>query len=378
MSARLDVRDLWVLFAGPPHPSPIDGSVRTLMVDADTESMRRAAPGHRVGLPEVTFTVDAGQCLAVLGTSGAGKSSLLRTLAGLQPQGRGRISVNGRDVSTLPAEQRSVVYLHQEPVLFPHLSVLENVAFPLSVRGISRREAERRGVEMLGRLGVGGVAGNAASALSGGQRHRVALARALCADPAVLLLDEPLASLDPAVRQDVRAALIEARAVSGAATILVTHDLDDAMAVATHIAAIGRVGDLSVPMSPADLLRDPPTLAVAQLLGVFAEVPGVVERTDDGAPRFRWVGGAMPAPRVAPGSAVACVRSHDVEVNAAGASEAPVLTVTARRDAAHEVMLDLSDPSGGLVTLRAPSLTAARAGDQVQLTLRHARIYSTP
>jgi putative spermidine/putrescine transport system ATP-binding protein len=313
----------------------------------------------------------------VLGTSGAGKSSLLRTLAGLQPQGRGRISVNGRDVSALPPEQRSVVYLHQEPVLFPHLSVLENVAFPLAVRGTSRREAARRGFEMLARLGVGGVAGTAAAALSGGQRHRVALARALCADPAVLLLDEPLASLDPAVRRDVRTALLEARAMSGAATILVTHDLDDAMAVATHIAAIGPLGELSAPASPADLLREPASLAVAQLLGVFAEVPGMVDRTDHGTPRFRWAGGVMPAPEVSQGSAVACVRSHDVEVNVAGAAGAPVLIVAGRRDAAHEVMLDLADASGQRVTVRAPSTTAARVGDQVQVMLRHARIYPT-
>ncbi len=377
MSATLDVRDLCVLFEGPPQPSPIDGSVRYFVVDAGTQSIPEVAPGHRIGLPGVTFTVNAGACLAVLGTSGAGKSSLLRTLAGLQPQGRGSISVNGRDVSALRPEQRSVVYLHQEPVLFPHLSVLENVAFPLTVRGTSRREAERRGFEMLVRLGVGPVAGNAATALSGGQRHRVALARALCADPAVLLLDEPLASLDPAVRRDVRAALLEARAMSGAATILVTHDLDDAMAVATHISAIGPFGDLSVPASPADLLREPPTLAVAQLLGVFAEVPGVVERTDDGASRFRWAGGAIKAAGVAPGSAIACVRSHDVDVSAAGSAEAPVLTVTGRRDAVHEVMLDVSDPSGRLVTMRVPGTTAARVGDRVQITLRHARIYST-
>ena len=187
--------------------------------------------------------VNSGECLAVLGVSGSGKSSLLRTLAGLQPTIRGTVMVNGQDVSSLPPERRGVVYLHQEPVLFPHLSVLDNVAFPMTVRGVGKELAMDRAVEWLQRLQVFGVSGLAPESLSGGQRHRVALARALCADPAVLLLDEPLASLDPAVRRDVREALQEARAASGAAMVLVTHDLDDALAVATHIAAIDCLRD---------------------------------------------------------------------------------------------------------------------------------------
>ena len=377
MIPTLDVRDLCVLFKGPLRSSPIDGSASRITVDAGPVSMLRPVAGHRIGLPGVTFAVNAGDCLAVLGTSGAGKSSLLRTLAGLQPQGYGSVRVNGRDVSALAPERRGVVYLHQEPVLFPHLSVLENVAFPLTVRGTARRAAARRGFEMLGRLGVEGVAGNAATALSGGQRHRVALAGALCADPAVLLLDEPLSSLDPAVRRDVREALLDARTMSGAATILVTHDLDDAMAVATHIAAIGPFGDLSVSTAPAELLHAPPSLSVAQLLGVFAELPGVVEQGDFVAPRFRWIGGEIEAPGVTAGEAVACVRSHEVEVHVADQQTAPVLTVTARREAAHEVLLELRDVSDATVTVRAPGTTSARVGDRVQVVLRHARLFPT-
>jgi ABC-type sulfate/molybdate transport systems ATPase subunit len=378
VSTTLDVRDLWVLFEGPPRPSPIDGSVSTLLVAADTAAMLDAAPGHRIGLPGVTFTVDAGECLAVLGTSGVGKSSLLRTLAGLQVQGRGSVRVNGREVSALPPEERGIVYLHQEPVLFPHLSVWENVAFPLTVRGMKRRDAEQRAFEMLVRLGVGRVGGNPASSLSGGERHRVALARALCADPAVLLLDEPLSSLDPAIRRDVRAALLEARTVSGAATILVTHDLDDAMAVATHIAAIGAPGDLSAPKPPGELLQHPPTLGVARLLGVFAELSGTVEPGRDGVPRFRWIGGAFEAIESPPGPAVACVRAHQLEVLPDGTLDAPALSVTRRQDAAHEVVLEVRDASNDVATLRTPASTGARVADRVQVLIRHACVFPEP
>jgi ABC-type sulfate/molybdate transport systems ATPase subunit len=331
--------------------------------------------GDRVGLTQLSFTLQGGECLAVLGTSGAGKSSLLRTIAGLQAAGRGTVRVNGRDVSALPPEQRGIVYLHQEPVLFPHLSVMRNVAFPLTLRGVPTREAERRAIDMLTRLRVGELAGNRPDALSGGQRHRVALARALCADPAVLLLDEPLSSLDPAVRGDVRAALLQAREVSGAATILVTHDLDDAMAVATQVSAIGRFAELSTPTGPAELLHAPPSLDVAQLLGVYATLGGVVERGSLGIV-FRWIGGVLPAADAEPGTAVACIRAHELEVRIGDQLHAPVLTVVARRDAAQYVVLDVRDVSGAGATLRTSSGTVVQLGDQVQVVVHHARIFA--
>ncbi len=370
MTAALEVRDLCVVFAGPPQPSPIDGSVSTFTPEASQESLQVPA-GHRVGLVGVTFTVHPGDCLALLGASGAGKSSLLRTLAGLQAAGRGSIVVNGRDVRSLPPEQRGVVYLHQEPVLFPHLRVLENVMFPMTVRGTRATDAQRRAMEMLDRLRVASRMGNYPDALSGGERHRVALARALCADPAVLLLDEPLASLDPAVRREVRDALLTARAASGAAVVLVTHDVDDAMAIATQVSAIGSFADVTPPAPPADLLHSPPTLQVARLLGVFAELTGRVEHGV-----FHWSGGTIAAPDVESGVAVACVRAHECcVIPRPTQGERPVLEVIARRDAAHEIVLRVRHADGGEHVLRVGSATSAQVGDQVQVSLRHARIF---
>ncbi|HYW52071.1 MAG TPA: ABC transporter ATP-binding protein [Gemmatimonadaceae bacterium] len=350
----------------------------TLRISDDgTSRSMPAASVHDLGLPEVSFTVAAGECLAVLGRSGSGKSSLLRTLAGLHPAEFGRIHVNGRDVSALRAEQRGIVYLHQEPVLFPHLSVLQNVAFPMRIRGVPARDAERRAFEMLVRLQVGTVGGNRPDALSGGQRHRVALARALCADPAVLLLDEPLASLDPAVRRDVREALLAVREVSRAAMLLVTHDLDDAMSIATQVTTITDQQQLTPPMTPAALLQSPPMLQTARLLGVFSEIRGVV--THETALQFTWIGGRLAAPGLDAGDAVACVRSHEVDLrpgDVPGALDASVLTVTRRRDAAHEVLLELHDAAGAPVTLRVASDSLVQAGDRVQVQVRHARIFA--
>ena len=343
-----------------------------LWSDSVTAASLARLPGYRLGLADLSFTVDSGNCLAVLGTSGSGKSSLLRTMAGLHPAGRGIVLVNGRDVSSLPAEQRSIVYLHQEPVLFPHLSVVENVAFPMTIRGVERRTAVRRAMDWLSRLHVAGVMGNYPDALSGGQRHRVALARALSAEPAVLLLDEPLSSLDPAVRDDVRAALQEVRAASGAAMILVTHDLDDAMAIASHVSAIGRFGNLSAPMAPASILERPPGIDAARLLGVFAEIDGTVG--DDAC--FRWMGGSVAAPGVEKGNAIACVRSHEALVHRADVSVPDSLTVLERRESSHEVVLVVRNDAGRPATIRTGSGTIASIGDRVVILIDSARIFS--
>jgi len=337
------------------------------------------------GLRDITFSVTASDCQAVLGVSGSGKSSLLRTLAGLQRAAAGAIRVNGRDVTTLPPEQRSIVYLHQEPVLFPHRTVVDNVAFPLQVRGIAAREAAHRALEWLSRLQVGELASRMPQQLSGGQRHRVALARALCAEPAVLLLDEPLASLDPAVRRDVGDALQAARRASGAAMVLVTHELDDALAIATHIMTLGH-GRQTALDTPEALLAAPPSLAVARLLGIYAELAGEVIETAAGM-MFRWAGGRLPVVggivTSARGPAVACVRAHEVQIQRCDASggliDAPLeprLTVVDRRDGASEAWITLRDAAGANIGLRTGGGTDVRLGDSVQVTLRHARIFS--
>ena len=336
------------------------------------------------GLRDITFSVTGGDCLAVIGVSGSGKSSLLRALAGLQRSDAGVISVNARDVTALRPEQRSMVYLHQEPVLFPHRTVVGNVAFPLQVRGVGTREAAKQATEWLARLQVDALSMRMPDQLSGGQRHRVALARALCAEPAVLLLDEPLASLDPAVRRDVGEALQAARQASGAAMVLVTHDLDDALAIATRILTLG-AGTQTALDAPDALLAAPPSLAVARLLGLYAEVPGEVVQ-HAGIAMFRWAGGVVPLAGggAAPGQgpAIACVRAHEVQVSpcssaaaGVGTSELPNLIVTDRRDGARDIWITLRDAAGATVSVRTGSGTVARIGDIVQVTLHRARLF---
>ncbi len=237
---------------------------------------RLAVPfGLGTGLTGVSLHVPAGARIAIVGPSGVGKTTLLRGIAGLAPTTAGRVLVADRDVTTLRPERRGVVYLHQTPVLFEHLSVGENVAFPLRVRRTPDDEVRARVSDALDVVQLAGFERRAPHALSGGQRHRVALARAITGRPTALLLDEPLSALDPALRDDVRSAIVAAQEESSVTLVLVTHDLDDAGLLADQIAVL-LDGTIVQHATPGELFAHPASLAVARLLGVYQTLPGYV------------------------------------------------------------------------------------------------------
>ena len=199
-----------------------------------------------------TLTASPGEVVALVGPNGAGKTTLLRGLAGLAPA-TGSLEVAGRDLSALPPEQRGVGWVPQAGVLFPHLSALDNAAYGPRSRGASAVSARRLGQDLLDRLGIGALAGQRPSQLSGGQAQRVALARALAGDPALVLLDEPLAALDAATRDDVRRMLRATLAGGPATAIIVTHDPVDAVVLADRI----------VVLESGAVVQDAPTTEVA-------------------------------------------------------------------------------------------------------------------
>ncbi len=265
--------------------------------------------GARRGLHGIDLRVAAGERMALLGPSGVGKTSILRAIAGLDPLLDGEVLVNGVDVSRIAPERRSVVYLHQTPTLFPHLSVQDNIGFPMEVRGATRRDARRRADALLARVRMTKFASRMPASLSGGQRHRVALARALAADPAVLLLDEPFAALDPALRAEVRDAVFAMLdEVSGPAVIVVTHDIDEAAALADAIAVL-LDGAVAQHATPTVVLTRPASLAVARFLGL----PNIVDGVVDGAGAFVSDLGVFAA-RCAPGPAALVSRADAVRV----------------------------------------------------------------
>lgn len=248
--------------------------------------------GTASGLQRITLRVAQGERVALVGPSGVGKTSILRATAGLQPVTVGFVTVDGRDVTAKPPERRRVVYLHQSPSLFPHLSALDNVAFPFEIRGVARREARVRALSLLEDVQLGAFAPRRASELSGGQRHRVALARALAADPVVLLLDEPFVALDPALRAEVReATLATLDRAQRPATLIVTHDVDEAAVCADRILVL-LDGAIAQDAVPSDLLTRPASLAVARFLGI----PNIIAGRRDGHGGIHSVLGCHRAP----------------------------------------------------------------------------------
>jgi len=203
------------------------------------------------------FEVPEGRVLAIVGPNGAGKSSLLGAIAGLV-EGSGALRLGDLDLLTLPAERRGVGVVFQDLVLFPHLSVRDNVAFGARVRDGSWTAARKRTAPWLARLDLVDLADRHPAQLSGGQAQRVALARALAAEPAVLLLDEPMAALDVEIRDDVRADLARHLREFGGPTILVSHDRDDASALADDVLVLER-GVVMQQGALADLAESPAT-----------------------------------------------------------------------------------------------------------------------
>lgn len=231
--------------------------------------------GTRPGLRDISLRVARGERLVIVGPSGAGKTSLLRGIAGLTDVTRGSISIGGRDVTQVPPEQRGAVYMHQTPLLFPHLNVFENVAFPLRVRGVGSVELRDRVNDSLAKVQINAFATRAPQTLSGGQQHRVALARAVISRPQLLLLDEPFSSLDPNLRDDVRDALVALQTAFQLSVLLVTHDIDEASRLADRIAVMID-GDILQTGSPADVFEAPATLAIAAALGRRAVLAAVL------------------------------------------------------------------------------------------------------
>jgi molybdopterin-binding protein len=219
---------------------------------------------------DVRLEVPEGETLALLGPNGAGKSTVLSVVAGLVAPTSGRVELDGRDLAGVPPHRREVALLAQEPLLFPHLSAVENVAFGPRSRGAGRHQARTTARDWLDRLGVGDLARRRPHQLSGGQAQRVAVARALAAEPRLLLLDEPMAALDvdvaPALRHLLRDVL------AGRTAVVVTHDALDALLLADRVAVIeaGRI----VEQGPTtDVLRRPRSAFAARIAGLNL-VPG--------------------------------------------------------------------------------------------------------
>jgi ABC-type Fe3+/spermidine/putrescine transport system ATPase subunit len=222
--------------------------------------------GDHKALDDVSLTVDRGTLVCFLGPSGCGKTTLLRVIAGLERHDAGILSLDGRDLSPVPARNRNFGVVFQSYSLFPNLTIAANVAYGLECRRWSKDEIARRVEEMLSLVHLNDQAGKYPHQLSGGQQQRIALARALAPKPEMLLLDEPLSALDAKVREELREEIRMLQRRLGITTIMVTHDQEEALTMADSIVVMqgGRVMQIGPPM---DLYRRPENRFVAEFLG---------------------------------------------------------------------------------------------------------------
>jgi spermidine/putrescine ABC transporter ATP-binding subunit len=226
----------------------------------------RRYPGGVVAVDNVSIDIEQNEFFALLGPSGCGKTTLLRMISGLDTPSEGQIMIGGEDMSNTPPNKRPTNMVFQSYAVFPHMTVADNVAYGLRVTGVAEDEVKRRVVEGLEMVKLAHLADRKPDQMSGGQRQRVALARALVKRPKVLLLDEPLSALDAKLRDDMRLELTRLQKTVGITFIIVTHDQDEALSMATRIAVMNK-GAIQQVATPQELYEHPTTRFVADFIG---------------------------------------------------------------------------------------------------------------
>lgn len=232
----------------------------------ELKGMRKRFGKETVALDGVDLTIEAGEFFTLLGPSGCGKTTLLRILAGLEEPDDGSLLIGGTDITDIPPHRRSVNTVFQSYALFPHLSVRDNLAFGLRMRGESVAERERKVAEVAEFIHLGSLVERRVDQLSGGQRQRIALARALICEPDVLLLDEPLSALDAGLRSQLQVELLRTQKRLGMTFVFVTHDQQEAMVMSDRIAVLDG-GIIQQVGTPSEVYERPASAFVARFMG---------------------------------------------------------------------------------------------------------------
>src|SRR5688500_8384780 len=296
--------------------------------------------GSHAAVDDVSIDVAPGELVALVGASGSGKTTTLRIAAGYEHPDSGAVLVDGKDITRLPPQKRAFGMVFQHYALFPHMSVEQNVAFGLEARGVSKKDRLEKARAALAGVGLGGAGGRPVQSLSGGEQQRVAVARALVIEPRALLLDEPLSNLDPILRQSMRDDLSALLRRADVPALLVTHDQEDAFAIADRIAVLHK-GRIVQTGTPAELYNNPTSLEVARFIGRGALVPCVIREdravvTIGGrALSFAIAAGASRAPG---GQAYAIIRPENLALTDTDFGDAWLGTVVARRFAGSTVI----------------------------------------
>ena len=271
---------------------------------------------HRFGshhaLKNISLDIEAGEYVTLLGPSGCGKTTLLSVLGGFIDPERGHVLIGGRDMTHVPPSKRPTATMFQDYALFPHMNLKDNVGFGLRMAGQSRAKRHARAEQLLDLVGLAGAGGKRPHELSGGQRQRVALARALAVEPDVLLLDEPLGALDLKLRRAMQDELKSLQRQVGTTFVHVTHDQEEAMAIADRIVVMN-AGAIEDEGPPERIYREPATLFAADFMGEMNHIPATAEERG-----LRTPLGHLPLASQNRGYVVACLRPEALTTRPAG------------------------------------------------------------
>ncbi|WP_022721862.1 ABC transporter ATP-binding protein [Rhodopseudomonas sp. B29] len=362
-------------------------------------SVRLSSISRSIGARAILWGIDLevrdGEIVSLLGPSGCGKSSLLRIVAGLDAPDSGMVEIDGRVCTDVPASRRNIAMVFQNLALYPQMTARQNLALPLRVRrmtrmqrltsplrkiaprflmGDARRQEQKiaRDVETLaGKLGISDLLDRLPAKMSGGQRQRVAIGRALIRDCRLLLLDEPLSSLDAKLREQARNEIVQILRGFGVACIFVTHDQSEAFAISDRVAVMldGRIAHYA---TPSEIYHAPANLAVAQFVG-----SPTINRlaVDSAAGRFGLEGLTLGADVVVPiGSATMAFRPEHLQVRAAPV-KGPRWTIARIEDHGHDGLLHVTNEHGHSLAARIVDPAAWRCGQTIAITIQRALFF---
>jgi iron(III) transport system ATP-binding protein len=316
--------------------------------------------GEVLAVDSISFSIRRGELVTFLGPSGCGKTTSLRLIAGLELPSAGTVRIAGEDVSTRAASERNVGMVFQSYALFPHMSVIENVAYGPTIRGGDKKAAAERGREILTLLGLDGLEKRLPSELSGGQQQRVAVARAIVQQPDVLLFDEPLSNVDAKLRRRVRQEIRDLQRRFNLTAVYVTHDQEEALAVSDRIVVMSQ-GKIAQIGTPSELYDKPSSRFVADFIGDANLIAGAVSGSN-----FVAEGLSLPLGTAAPaGPATISIRPERIALaRGEGGGTVRAATYLGSR---YEYLVDA--PYGTLLVSAPIGLAPLDAGDKVAITI---------
>jgi putative spermidine/putrescine transport system ATP-binding protein len=331
---------------------------------------RNYGPVH--ALDGLTLDIAPGELVALLGPSGCGKTTALRALAGLDDPDSGRIVVDGKDITGVPANHRDMGMVFQAYSLFPNMTARDNVSYGLRLRGMDTQARRRRADEMLELVGLLAQGGRYPYQLSGGQQQRIALARALAIVPKVLLLDEPLSALDAKVRRQLREEIRRIQIAVGTTTLFVTHDQEEALALGDRVGVMS-AGRLEQIAPPAELYDRPATAFVAEFVGLTNKLRGVAS---SGSVDVLGMQVPLLEGSAGPGPVTALVRPESVNLTPQDGAAAHVLAVSFLGSMCR-VQVQLPDGDLVVAQMSAANATQLTPGTAVRVGVLPAPVFAT-